>query len=146
MWDLELTVDSQWRRHEHDADTLYYSLNRYQWGLECLVRVSLFFVHIAHLPWELWSQTQQNSKRQANCAHPKTIGSSTTRAGILRCTVPCFLLIFFLLPHPPQQHFSQVEWMFQKHFTAASLTNSLLLCVPPPLPLPSMWHVCDLSL
>lgn len=72
------------------------------------------------------------------------ISSFTAKAGIPLFTVPFLSLVFVLLPHPPQHNLSQAEWLFQTHFTATSLTNIPLPCVPPPLL--SMWHVCDLSL
>lgn len=72
------------------------------------------------------------------------ISSSTAKAGIPLFTVPLFSLVFVLSPHPLQRHLSQAEWLFQTHFTATSLTNIPLPCVPPPLL--SMWQVHDLSL
>lgn len=43
LWDFLETCNEE---EEHDAGTLYCSLNRYQWGLDWLVKVSLFFVKV----------------------------------------------------------------------------------------------------
>lgn len=126
----------------------YYSLNRYQWGQECIVRVFSFFVavHAAHLSWELWSRRSRIENGRWIVHIKATIRSSPAKAGVSLCAVPFFSLGFVPSPHPPQHHLSQAEWLLQTHFTATSLTNSPPPCVPPPLPLPSMWHLCDLSL
>lgn len=140
-----------WTESRHS----YYSLNKHQRGLDLssLVRVSscflwklkqkvLYTLHTCHTSSNFRCSRIEIGRRIVHIKAP--ISSSTARAGVPRFTVPFFSLVFVLSPHPLQHHLSQTEWLFQTHFTATSLTNIPLPCVPPPLL--SMWRVWPRSL